>query len=252
MRENEMSLKILMGIAFVLLLFSYVSAVPTQKVYILTLKYSDGAVSKEGLYVTKGFYNPSKEEGDWLLEVISFGGEVLYSQKFGFHLERYYAPSTDWFDEDGKQIYIPSEEESVERLSESVTDLAIPYFENAEKMNIYDKNKAKVLEIDISVFSESCGDGKCQFHESFESCPKDCGSGLKDDYCDRVEDGICDPDCKPESLDPDCTISSEKEVGKFPWAYIILIALLVVVLLVLVIRKISRKSNEWDQLYQRY
>ncbi len=57
-----------------------------------------------------------------------------------------------------------------------------------------------------------CGDGKClsvvndfdRFAtENYGNCPIDCSSGRKDYYCDKKDDGICDPDCKKEE-DPDC------------------------------------------------
>jgi len=57
-----------------------------------------------------------------------------------------------------------------------------------------------------------CGDGKCYSvvndfdrfaTENYGNCPVDCSSGRKDYYCDKKDDGICDPDCKKEE-DPDC------------------------------------------------
>ena len=58
----------------------------------------------------------------------------------------------------------------------------------------------------------SCGDGKCESltdltdrhkGENYKSCKRDCPSGGKDGYCDKVKDGRCDPDCKKRE-DPDC------------------------------------------------
>ncbi len=48
-----------------------------------------------------------------------------------------------------------------------------------------------------------CGDGKCVLGENYKNCPKDCPSGGADGYCDKVKDGICDPDCIKKE-DPDC------------------------------------------------
>lgn len=39
--------------------------------------------------------------------------------------------------------------------------------------------------------------------ENSLNCPQDCSTGMNDDYCDRIQDGICDPDCLTE-LDLDC------------------------------------------------
>ena len=43
----------------------------------------------------------------------------------------------------------------------------------------------------------------CEAGENYANCPSDCPSGGKDGYCDRVWDGICDPDCYRKD-DPDC------------------------------------------------
>jgi hypothetical protein len=48
-----------------------------------------------------------------------------------------------------------------------------------------------------------CGNRVCNTKENHANCPKDCPSGRKDGYCDKVKDGRCDPDCK-KALDPDC------------------------------------------------
>ena len=43
--------------------------------------------------------------------------------------------------------------------------------------------------------------------ESFVTCPDDCHSGTSDLFCDEVQDGVCDPDCKniTSAFDPDCS-----------------------------------------------
>jgi hypothetical protein len=57
-----------------------------------------------------------------------------------------------------------------------------------------------------------CGDGACTTCldpanpyacENHSNCPRDCPSGGEDQFCDGLEDGVCDPDCKEEE-DPDC------------------------------------------------
>lgn len=47
-----------------------------------------------------------------------------------------------------------------------------------------------------------CGDKVCEIAETYNSCPADCQSGGADNYCDKVKDNICDPDCFGQ--DPDC------------------------------------------------
>lgn len=51
-----------------------------------------------------------------------------------------------------------------------------------------------------------CGDGFCVFGENYNNCKEDCHSGTMDDYCDGIEDSICDPDC-PTEQDEDCGIT---------------------------------------------
>lgn len=48
-----------------------------------------------------------------------------------------------------------------------------------------------------------CGDDICGVNENHLNCPEDCPSGGGDDYCDALEDGRCDPDCRVD-VDPDC------------------------------------------------
>jgi len=48
-----------------------------------------------------------------------------------------------------------------------------------------------------------CGDDICEEKENYGNCPEDCPSGGRDNYCDAIKDGICDPDCSPK-IDPDC------------------------------------------------
>ena len=49
---------------------------------------------------------------------------------------------------------------------------------------------------------EPCFEGFCENIENFLTCPNDCPSGSRDNYCDLQRDGICDPDCP--NYDFDC------------------------------------------------
>ena len=48
----------------------------------------------------------------------------------------------------------------------------------------------------------TCGDSICQANENHFSCPDDCEAGIIDNYCNNIEDEICDADCY--KTDPDC------------------------------------------------
>ena len=45
--------------------------------------------------------------------------------------------------------------------------------------------------------------GTCDPGETYIFCPDDCTTGIQDDYCDMVSDGVNDPDCV-YGVDPDC------------------------------------------------
>ena len=78
-------------------------------------------------------------------------------------------------------------------------------------------NDGKAIEIlhngnemyyDVGFFTDRCGNGVCEDHESYFDCPEDCESGMVDGYCDKMLDGICDRDC-PVYLDKDCVGDTE-------------------------------------------
>ena len=101
----------------------------------------------------------------------------------------------------------------------------------------------------------ACGDGICSAGENYDKCPNDCPSGGEDNYCDRMDDGICDPDCGPED-DPDCGEGGEGvEGGKeqkagdekvkegqegIPTHYIIIGAMAVIIILLLILLLMKR------------
>lgn len=86
-----------------------------------------------------------------------------------------------------------------------------------------------------------CGDGVCfscvntvdhYTSENYGNCLSDCPSGGKDYYCDKQDDGICDPDCK-EGEDSDC---QKKPLSPY-WILIIAIIVILSILTVYVLMK---------------
>ncbi len=53
-------------------------------------------------------------------------------------------------------------------------------------------------------------DGVCEPRrgENHRNCPQDCPSGYRDNYCDRIKDGKCDPDCS-RRYDDDCFCNND-------------------------------------------
>jgi putative hemolysin len=75
--------------------------------------------------------------------------------------------------------------------------------------------------------AEKCGNSICEYSrgENQLTCPEDCPSGGKDDYCDRVKDGVCDPDCKGGD-DADCDLGYL--LGYLPHIIILLVLTLII------------------------
>ena len=86
----------------------------------------------------------------------------------------------------------------------------LPYDKDASRIEVYNPANSKIMDLDVSSFADTCGNGICENHESYESCTRDCSSGSKDNFCDGVKDGICDPDC-PAKLDADCKETNGNE-----------------------------------------
>lgn len=82
-------------------------------------------------------------------------------------------------------------------------ECAVCVLENGEEVEV-----TKLMELDFR--AGKCGDGFCAaLEENYETCPQDCPSGSFDMYCDKVKDGICDPDCVEQEMleeDPDCVV----------------------------------------------
>jgi hypothetical protein len=80
--------------------------------------------------------------------------------------------------------------------------LRIPYTSDASKIIFYhDSTIIYQKEIKDMICNR---DKICNGFENYLSCPEDCPSGSRDNYCDKILDGICDPDCAKE-VDIDCT-----------------------------------------------
>ncbi|MBI2673522.1 hypothetical protein HYX19_04635 [Candidatus Woesearchaeota archaeon] len=233
-------------IILTIVLFGQYVVADFQKVYVVDLKYDNDLIIKESISVTYVYYQEEKylEERGYLLKIISFDNKVLYSKRFRFPLISAGSALKEWFDEKGKQIYFPTANESgrldLEEWGRKV-QLIMPYFQNGKKIEIYDQKDKKILEIDIGYFANVCGDNVCQEHESYVDCKQDCPSGSKDDFCDRVSDGICDPDCG-ESNDLDCK-DQQSLFKRFNFKYIIGSILILLVFLFL-FNKIRKRKTE--------
>lgn len=235
---NSHNVRWMMLGAILLLISNAVYAAVEQKAYILNLKYDEGIITKEDLKVIPGEAPDRRIQPKigYLLELISFNNETLYSFKFNFPLEKLMVPPANWFDENGNQVYIPKSSEVRQRLDVVIITLVIPYFKNGKTISIYDPNNTKVLAIDVGYFADVCPDNICEPHESYENCPRDCPSGQKDDYCDKISDGICDPDC--------ITGDSDCETKKIDYLAITVVSFILLLVAISIYLKMFRRKFE--------
>jgi hypothetical protein len=67
----------------------------------------------------------------------------------------------------------------------------------------------KVQETTTTLFSCNAN-RRCESGENYNNCPGDCLSGGLDGLCDRVWDGVCDPDCYRKD-DQDCLCNNNSQ-----------------------------------------
>lgn len=201
-------------VTFILMILAFVgfAYAAEQQVFVLNLRYDGSTITFEDITVTEGILNKIPNRGNFKLDIISFDDEVIYSQNFDLGLVRQKLPNPEWFDDEGRQIYIPTEDETIIKLDETTKELVVPYFQNAKQIIIFNEENEKVLEIPVLQFADTCGNNICEPQESYESCQLDCSSGLADDFCDSISDNICDPDCAI-GQDTDCKVEEVVSEG---------------------------------------
>jgi hypothetical protein len=166
-------------IAILISAYLSLSMVAAEKYYVLDITKTFSGLSLNNIVVEEIDGTPENiGSGDYQAMVLSDGEEI-------------FSTFTSILDNEGQKVYIP-------------------YFRKADRVEIKNTAQDTLISIDVGSYSDRCGDKICQKHESFESCPADCTSGDKDEYCDRLREGICDPDCFL-ALDPDCKVQ-DKEV----------------------------------------
>lgn len=240
--------KILITIIFGLVLLEASMAIESQKLYLINIELVDeNRLISNYITVSEGYMDDLRIQPDdgYLLELISFNNEILFSRKFDFPVLTY-APPPEWFDEKGNQIYFPDSDEKLLERPDSII-LKIPYFQNGKEI-VISRNDEKILNIDVSVFANICNNnGICDGSESFRSCPQECDSSAQDGFCNSIYNGKCDLDCK-NNEDRDCRVIkiSEEKPEEIPekksnYLLYIILASLILALIFLIIFFRTRK-----------
>ena len=117
--------------------------------------------------------------GDYRMEIVGAGGEILANRSIGLSFTRFKDPAED--------------------MNDSQIVLKIGYTQDMKEIRLYHKERM----IYSRKISSCTLDGTCTPPETSISCPQDCAPDKSDGVCDPVLDGFCDPDCL-EGVDPDC------------------------------------------------
>ncbi len=188
-------------IALFLLVMASTGVVAQSSAYSLVVNYNMGELTLEDLILVEGQSSiPYVGVVVYTAKIVSFDGEILHETEFSFSISPEGTPLLEWFDDEGNQIIIPTE--PVEIADETSFRLVLPYFVNAERIEIYSPENMLLLTIPVARYALCNEDFNCEApRENYDNCPSDCPSGSQDGICDFVPDGICDPDCSDKELD---------------------------------------------------
>lgn len=138
-----------------------------SKKYLSELIYKNGALVLNQVFVVPGDYSENKNnKNEYIAKIVALDGKTLYTSTFDISNLLF-----NFFDA-SKGINSETENGVLEEEEANYT-LALPYFDNAKKVEIYNST-GKLLEIDVAYFSKTCGNGKCEETESYEDCAMDC------------------------------------------------------------------------------
>ena len=136
---------------FLLLFFMLLTAYTAHAVdhmYEINLKYSYGNLSYDSIHVRPlaASDQPANTIGGYAADILSFNNEILNVTFFDIPREIYY----DSIDEETGEI----NDGGIITLDESEILLQLPYFDNAQKIRIFDENIDIQLVIDVSQYAK--------------------------------------------------------------------------------------------------
>ncbi|MBI2105500.1 hypothetical protein HYT56_01530 [Candidatus Woesearchaeota archaeon] len=154
-------------IMLLILVIPLISAINSEMIYFLNLKYDGSNIELIKANVIDGFYNINNDEHlPYKLELYSFEKEILFKGYFEIDNNARYETLLDGnFDIKEAEI-LPFN-----------IGVSLPYFKEGSFIEI-SKNNERLLDIDVSEFAVICGDKKCQLDER-ETCLSDCREDIK-------------------------------------------------------------------------
>ena len=188
-------------------------------------------IAREKDYIKEPYERQESKYGDFSYEYYSSSNELLEKGYFE------YPPA--WEIQMIRPLTLLKPKKYAEPKPERKEVISILYHPEGNYVNIINNESQIILSIDVSKYKGCIVDGVCSDEERQENCPADCESGVIDDYCDMVSDGICDPDCTENDNDLDCIREREKKKRN---VYLVAALLILVIVGVIIYqRKIKKK-----------
>lgn len=230
-----------MKIHALLLLVLLLIGVANATYFAHTIEKNGTAIHIRQTRLIEGNMPYQKNIGEYILEHIDIQDNIQYSINFTIP-DVFMTPPREWFDENGTQVKFRDDYQKP--LSRVV--VYAPYYYTVKGAQL--KTNNKIIDYKELLEYNRCNINRiCDKRENSKACPQDCPSGSSDNFCDKVSDGKCDPDCLVTE-DQDCKhvvvpeTASEKRDNNL-W-FIIIAIVLVLIVAAFLIHKRRDKSNE--------
>lgn len=116
-------------------------ALESSKVFVLKLNYDDGKLALIDKAIKFG-YAPDRKSIDegYKLEILDDAGDMIYTTNFELPLIEYIESANSTTGELSGEVI---------RYEKIDFTLVVPYFESADKIEIYNKNKFRIVEVEL-------------------------------------------------------------------------------------------------------
>lgn len=144
--------------------------------YIISIDYDSGKLSLNEIKVVRSeprTYLVQPKEG-YEMKINSFSKENLFSFKFNINP-------------------VPADINPTNFPDKTTIVYTLPYFENAEFIEVLDQNGKNVLSVDVSMFAPCKVNNICDSNENIKSCPEDCSQKqIQDNFQDINQKAVTD------------------------------------------------------------